>query len=233
MESDPNFVRLGSMMGPAYTELFIRKFIHTGHYYLYVPHRSTVYTHWPVLFFLHGSGGNFKAYTWILSSLAEKEGMVLIVPSFGFGNWSRSEGINFILEVLDDVSKFVPIDLKSVYLAGLSNGGRGVSRLADNYPDRFKGLIYISPVLEDDVLSKDSFVKHWRHKPVLVITGENDDRIPLAYVQDRISKWHNQGLNAEEIIYKNEDHFLIFSKSKNVNNDISNWLTKIKNSPNF
>jgi hypothetical protein len=107
MERDPDFHRLGSAMGWAYAELLGQPF-DVGHYYLYVP-RNRGSGPSPAIVFLHGSAGNFKAYTWLWSRLAEEQGMVVIAPSYGFGNWDRA-GVVAVLRALDDAATLVDID---------------------------------------------------------------------------------------------------------------------------
>ena len=144
MEADDNFHELGSAMGLAYRGLLGRS-LDAGHYYLYMPPEADSGP-LPALIFLHGAGGNFKVYTWLWSKLAEEMGMALIVPSYGFGTWGE-EGVASVFRALADARQTVPIDPEHVYLAGLSNGGVGVSRLAAARPKLFRGLIFISPVI--------------------------------------------------------------------------------------
>jgi pimeloyl-ACP methyl ester carboxylesterase len=224
MERDRDFHQLGSAMGWAYAEFLGRPF-DVGHYYLYVPRKRGSGPS-PAIVFLHGSAGNFKAYTWVWSKLAEEQGMVIIAPSFGFGNWDRS-GVASVLQALDDAATVVDINQDQVYLAGLSNGGLGVSQLAEAAPERFRGLIFISPVMETKILDGTRFHHTWRDRPVLVVTGEADRRIPVGYVEQRVSNLRAGGVQVTEIIYPDEDHFLFFSQPENVLGDISSWLLKV------
>jgi hypothetical protein len=82
LEADAAFHALGSVMPEAYDELWGLPF-DRGHYYLYVPPRLDRSVPQPALVFLHGSGGNFKAYTRLLSKLADELGVILIAPSYG------------------------------------------------------------------------------------------------------------------------------------------------------
>ncbi|MEM7802881.1 MAG: hypothetical protein AAF633_27065, partial [Chloroflexota bacterium] len=84
MDADPNFYALGSTMGLAYNELIGLPY-GQGHYYLYTPQTQTAKP-LPAILFLHGSVGNFKPYSYVWSQLAEEEGIIIIAPSYGFGN---------------------------------------------------------------------------------------------------------------------------------------------------
>ncbi len=223
LENDLNFQRLGSVMGWAYAEVIGRPF-DVGHYYLYVPQKRSDGP-LPAILFLHGSGGNFKAYTWAWAKFAEKQGFVIIAPSFGFGNWSRPGGLAAASLALDDAATLIEIDPDRVYLAGLSNGGLGVSELAATFPERFRGLILLSPVMDTEIVNSAEFHDSWRESPILVITGEADQRIPVSYVERQVSVLQTGGVDVTYIAYPGEDHFLFFSQLTNVLSDISAWLS--------
>ncbi|MCP5098274.1 MAG: alpha/beta fold hydrolase [Chloroflexi bacterium] len=222
MERDADFHALGSAMGWSYAEVWARPF-QSGHYYLYIPPTNHNQPR-PAIVFLHGSGGNFKAYTWVWSKLADELDMVIIVPSFGFGNWVPPDGIDAVTNALDDASQITAIDPEQVYLAGLSNGGLGASRAAQAAPERFRGLIFLSPVMDDGVVLNDAFHDMWGERPLLIISGEQDKRIPIQYVTDRAAILQNGGIQVTLKTYATEDHFLVFSRPNEVMGDVKRWL---------
>ncbi len=226
MDRDPDFWQLGSAMGGAYADVFGQPF-DTGHYYLYVP-RNRLPGALPAILLLHGSAGNFKAYTWAWAKLAETRGCVIVAPSFGFGDWTQPGGERAALAALEDASKWVEIDASRVYLAGLSNGGLGISLLARRAPQRYRGLIYLSPVMPPDILDQPEFQAAWKGRPVLVVTGEADERIPLRYVTERAQRLMDGGVAVTYRTYPGEDHFLFFSQLDDVLRHISAWLAKIE-----
>ncbi|RYD17183.1 MAG: hypothetical protein EOP88_27935, partial [Verrucomicrobiaceae bacterium] len=226
LESDPDFHALGSVMPGAYDELWARKFDH-GHYFLYVPpgldHKSPA----PALVFLHGSGGNFKAYTWLLSRVADECGMVLISPSYGMGNWDSQGGVRAVEAALDDAGKDIPIDMNRIHLAGLSNGGLGVSRVAaSDQGKRFRSLTFLSGVCDAAAIATDAFKKQWSGKPVLIITGTDDDRVPLNHVSSYASSMRDSGAGVEMSTYDGADHFLFFSHRDRCLEELSRWFTR-------
>jgi len=225
MENDPDFHRLGSVLGWAYGEVVGLPF-DKGHYYLYVPQNRPAGP-LPAIVFLHGSLGNFKTYTWVWAKFAEEHGYVIIAPSFGFGNWSRAGGDEAVLAALDDAATIVDLDPQRIYLAGISNGGIGVSSGALATPGRFRGLIYLSPVLPDKIVRSAEFLEAWRNRPVLVITGETDRRIPARYVTTEVSGLNSGGVAVTYITYPDEDHFLFFSQPASVLNDVEKWLADL------
>jgi pimeloyl-ACP methyl ester carboxylesterase len=226
MEEDPNFHQLGSAQGWAYTELLQQPF-EVGHYYLYLPQQRPEGS-LPVLIFLHGSAGNFKTYTWVWSKLAEQQGLVVIAPSYGFGNWRYPDTIEVVSRALADAATQVEIDPERIYLAGLSNGGLGVSYLAAAQPDQFRGLIFLSPVMETRLVDDPAFLERWRGRPVLVMTGAADERIPLRYVEQQIRVLREGGVAVTEHIYPGEDHFLVFSQPEAIREDVLQWLRLIE-----
>ena len=224
LEADADFHALGSVMPDAYDELWGRKF-DRGHYFLYVPPRLDRKTPAPALIFLHGSGGNFKAYTWLLSQVADKCGMVLICPSYGMGNWESPGGIRAVAAALDDAGKSVALDMNQVHLAGQSNGGLGVSRVAaSDFGKRFRSLIFLSAVCDGAAIGTSAFADQWRDKPVLIITGETDDRVPLSYVNSYASSMRNSGARIEMSTYEDADHFLFFSHRDRCLEQLAGWL---------
>lgn len=223
MEEDDNFHELGSVMGLSYAGLFGLS-LDAGHYYLYVP-ESAGNEPLPALIFLHGSAGNFKTYTWVWSQLAEQEGFVIIAPSYGFGNWDES-GTQLIIEAIADAEQVIDIDQERLYLAGLSNGGLGVSRTAAEYPEMFQGLIFLSPVFDTGIVDGTAFQEVWAERPVLVITGEADERIPFDYVRNRVAGMQNGGIIVTTAYYPNEDHFLTFSQPESLMEDVADWLNE-------
>jgi pimeloyl-ACP methyl ester carboxylesterase len=222
MESDPNFHQLGSVMGWAYAEALGLPF-EVGHYYLYIPKNRPAES-LPAIVFLHGSFGNFKTYTWVWSKLAEREGLVIIAPSYGFGNWRSVDSVAVISRVLEDATTQVALDPNRLYLAGLSNGGLGVSHLAIAQPEQYRGLIFLSPVMDTAIVNSPAFHQAWHGRPVLVITGAADERIPLSYVQQRLAVLRAGEVAVTERVYPGEDHFLFFSQPKQILDDISDWL---------
>jgi len=222
MEADPEFHQLGSVMGRAYAEVLGQPFA-AGHYYLYIP-RNRAPGPLPAILFLHGSAGNFKVYTWAWSRFAEEHGYAIISPSYGFGNWYRAGGIQAAERALSDVETVVPLDVSRIYLAGLSNGGTGVSRAALDIPDRFRGLIYISGVIEPSVVTSDAFLEGWEGKPVLVVHGEADRRIPVAGVRSTVGKMEAGGIAVSYVEYPDEDHFLFLARLDEVLDNVAGWL---------
>jgi len=208
-------------MGGAYADVFGLRPAQK-HLFAYVPdHKAGQKL--PVILFLHGSVGNFKVYTWTWKRFADAHQVAIVAPSFGFGNWYQPGGMEAIDAAYDYCLHHPDLDVTRLALAGLSNGGIGVSRAFVRNPERYRALIYISAVMEPDVMGSAAFQQACLGKPVLVLHGEQDERIPLRYVQGSLALLGSKA-NIKTNIYPGEDHFLFLSKRDEISADIAQWL---------
>ena len=225
LEADSDFQALGSVMPSAYRELRGQTF-DDGHYFL---NRSPKLDHskpLPALVFLHGSGGNFKAYLWLMSRMADDLGMVVIAPSNGMGNWDEKHGPSAVIRALDDVGNKIQLDASNIHLVGLSNGGLGVCRTAASiHGRRFASLTFISPAFDQKAVNSSSFATFWVGKPVLVITGHDDDRVPFSHVEESAIMMKTAGARVDMIPIKGADHFMLFSHRGAVIGKMTDWLS--------
>ncbi len=210
MDSDPDFRALGSVMTEPYAEMVGFPF-ETGHSYVYVPAALNRGRPSPVLVFFHGSGGCFKAYLWILSKVADRTGSVLVAPSCGLGNWHAAESESSLRSALASASRFAAIDREQVHLIGLSNGGLAVSQLGAESDLRFRSLVLVSPVFDEACVGRGAFADPRRRCPVLVLTGDADDRIPVRYVRENVTAMADAGVDVRLRTVPGADHFLFFS----------------------
>ena len=194
-----------------------------GHYYLYVPENRPPGP-LPAIVYLHGAAGNFKSYTWAWSRFAEEQGYVIIAPSFGFGDWQQPGGVDAALNALADAEQIVELDPARIYLAGLSNGGYGVAEVGSKAPDRFRGLIFLSPGMPAEVIGSPAFQHEWASRPALVMAGGQDRRISLAYVDEGVALLEAGGMDVTYVTYPEADHFLFFAELDDVLARITAWL---------
>jgi predicted esterase len=224
LEADPEFHALGSVLTHAYTDLWSET-TPIGHYFLYIPKRLDRAKPAPLMIFLHGSGGNFKAYTWLLSKVADDLGMVLIAPSFGLGTWDEPQATQCLTGALNNLAKVVAIDSDNRHLIGLSNGGLGVCRAGSHLKGGgFRSFIFISPVMDLKVPALPAYAEQWRDHPALILTGEKDDRVPLDSVKDAAAQLQAQQVRVTLETYADADHFLLFTHREQALKRISQWL---------
>jgi len=223
MRRSAEFERLGSVMNHAYRDIFLRDPV-IGHFYEYIP-KGTLRERMPVVIFLHGSLGNFKGYLWVWKRIADTHGFAIVAPTFGAGNWDAPGGEAAIEQARQYCVSNPRLDPSRIFLAGLSNGGRGVCLGAQRSPNAYRGLILISPVLDTEVLLNSSFVKAWKDKPILVLHGTADNRIPVRYIRGVIALMSGAGMRVDEQIYDGQTHFLFFTMRTQVQARIGTWLT--------
>jgi predicted esterase len=218
MEKDAGFRGLGSVMGMAYRELFRMDF-RTGHYYLFLPEASEG-ERLPCLIFLHGMGGNWKSHFWVLSRISTRMKCAVIAPTFGMGNWSRPGGAEFVVQVAREAIETLPVDPDRLFVLGYSNGAMGVTRAAVEEPGLFAGLVYLSPVTEDEFFSRAEFRSHYADRRILFLHGGLDRRIPRDFVERSVTTLRGFGCDVRLKVYEDEDHYLLLSQQEAIVDDI-------------
>lgn len=222
MSRDAEFAVCGSALGAIYDEVTFAEFRH-GHYFHYIPPQLDRSKPAPALVFLHGSGGNFKAYIWLLAKVADQTGCTVIAPTFGLGNWEKRSAYDAITAAIRDAGKHAAIDPERIHLMGLSNGGKGVCLAESARGPRFASLILLSAVLHDRI-EPASLAKRLPNRPVLILSGQNDDRVPWSYVDDYAVKFETAGMKVTKRAFDGEDHFLFFRRQTEILDEVRRWI---------
>jgi predicted esterase len=178
----------------------------------------------PCLIFLHGLGGNNKSCLWVLSKLSKQTKCAVIAPTFGLGNWDKPGSAEFVIDVAHEAIATLPLDRKKIFLMGYSNGAMGVTRAVVKEPGLFKGIIYLSPITEDELFSPKEFSRSAKECKFLFLHGGCDERIPRSLVEVSVASLKRLGCNVQLKVYNNEDHFLLFSQQEAVINDIAEYI---------
>ena len=193
------------------------------HCYSYRPESRRPGERFGLLVFLHGHGPNYLFLVHALRPLCHRLRLCLVMPSFGYGNWEAPGGV----EALDRATRFglaaFEADPARVILAGISQGGAGVSRGAAANPSRYAGLVFISPTMELSVIGSDEFAAGWKGRPVLVIQGERDGNVSPASVTAAVQQMETDGVKVTEHRDPEAGHFLVFSKLDEVTDLIAAW----------
>lgn len=218
-----DFTAAGSALPSIYSEMTFGQF-RDGHYYHYIPTKVDRAKPTPALVFLHGSGGNFKAYIWLLSKLADELGITVIAPTFGLGNWEKKDGYEAITRAIADAGKHAAIDPDHIHLMGLSNGGKGLCLAESAEGPKFRTLIFLSTVLHDRI-SPSTLAARLKGRPALVLSGGSDDRVPWDYVSGYAEKLAKDGMSVTTRCFEEDDHFLFFRKRTEVLQLISRWIS--------
>ena len=223
IEADPDARGLGAVTHFAALEVVGADF-DSGHYFAYVPEPRPGERLGAVVF-LHGNGGNFQVMPWAWRTFAEERRMVILCPTFGFGFWGNG-AVEAVDRVWLDASNRWPIDSGRVYLSGLSDGGVGVTRSALAHPERYRGLIYVSPTMHLDELGRPAFRRGWEGRPVLVFQGDRDWSVAKKTVDPAVDLLRRQGVNVDYRVFPGEDHFLFFSKRRELFDTIGEWMVE-------
>lgn len=163
------------------------------------------------IIFLHGFGGNFTVQCWLLAKPGYRIDAVTVCPSTGVsGQWWNSQGQTILRETLTYLQQR---DVERIYLAGLSNGAIGASKLADQFRAEIAGFILISGA--DPTATMTGL-------PVLVIHGEYDERIPVSMMEQYVDA---AGDSATYHLFEG-DHFLLLKQADRVQTVIADWLRK-------
>jgi len=222
LEQDPDFRDLGSVMGMAYRELFRMEF-RTGHYYLFLP-EDLRDERLPCLIYLHGMGGNRKSHFWVMSQVSKHIRCAVIAPSFGMGNWDRPGGGQLAVDVAREAIDTLPVDANRIYLLGYSNGAKGVTRAVVAAPELFRGLIYLSPVTEDEFFSSPEFLSQRSRRRMLFLHGGQDRRISLDVVKSTVAYLKLLGCDIRANYDLEEDHYLVMSQSNQIIGEIADFI---------
>ena len=161
------------------------------------------------IIFLHGFGGNFTLQCWLIAQAGYSIDAVTVCPSTSpDGAWWNSDGQTILKETITYLHQR---GVKRIYLAGLSNGGIGATRLADPFKKDLVGLILISGA---DPTAKIT------EMPVLVLHGKSDERIPVSMMGQYASA---AGMNAAYHLFEG-DHFLLLKQADQVQKVMIDWL---------
>jgi polyhydroxybutyrate depolymerase len=168
-------------------------------YYVHVPASYNATAPFPVVFMLHGSGGNGERFYNISGwkELGEVRNILTVFPSsaqypcvFDDGvqkqnaeKWNSYElelcngasaknDTKFLSLVIDTLKQKYNLDEKKIYLVGFSNGGEMASRLAIELSDKISAVVACAGALPADT----SFIPK-RKLPVLLQAGNSDNKL--------------------------------------------------------
>jgi pimeloyl-ACP methyl ester carboxylesterase len=163
--------------------------------------------------FLHGFGGNFTLQCWLVARAVEQAAGITICPSTRLvGDWWSPDGQAILAETLGYLRQ---VGIEHIFLAGLSNGGIGASRLAAGLESELAGLILISGADPRAAITG---------LPVLVIQGTHDERIPPAISAGYVEE---AGPSATYLLLDG-DHLLLLKRAERVQAAIRDWIAQHK-----
>jgi predicted esterase len=194
------------------------------HCYSYRPEPREPNERFGLFVFLHGHGSNYLVLLHALRPLADRHRLVLIAPTFGYGNWEAPGSV----EAIERATRFgldaYPIDPNRVFLAGYSQGGAGVSRAGAAFAGTFTGLVFISATMELSVIGSEAFAHGWKGKPVLVIQGERDRNVKPHTVTAAVAQMEADAVRVTTHYDAEGGHFLFLAKRDEVLEVIGKWM---------
>ncbi len=164
-------------------------------YGLYVPpHFQKEKGPFPLIVYLHGYGEKTKARLFkagLPLSISNSFGpnkpngsfpFVAFFPIDPTGKWETgSAEVEDTMTALDYVIRRHHIDPTRVYLTGISNGGMGVWRLAEAYPDKWAAVVPVSSFISPDVAKV-------RHIPAWIFHAAKDKQAPVKRERDLVKQ---------------------------------------------
>lgn len=193
-------------------------FFDRGHYWFYRPQSKKR----PLLIFLHGSGGNFKAYQKWFTPFAQKYDVAMAFPTWGMGKWSYERLGTRIKDVITDIRKDYEIDSNQIFLCGLSQGSlTGIKTISKG---KFKPKAFISISGIPYLTSNE--IRVLAETPIYIIHGAKDERVPVSNPKTIVSKLKNINSNISYDEYPEQDHTLIKVKTVEILEKIFVWIIK-------
>ena len=164
---------------------------------------------WPLLLYLHGGSARGsdldKLRTLGLPKRLDKDPefpFVVVSPLAAEGEiWTDVEAL---AGLIDNVQRTHRIDPAAVYVTGHSMGGRGALYMAYKYPQRFAGVIAMSPVS-----SITAWGKQLHKVPLWLIHGAKDEQAPIKDSEELISAIEKAGGKPRFTRLEDRDHFIL------------------------
>lgn len=161
-------------------------------YLIFIPENYSPQLKYPVVFVLHGGGGNAKGLVKTtrarFNQLANRDGFIVVYPNgiekswndgardnFGVARKLNINDVGFIEKIIDDLNSKISVDLKNIFACGISNGGFMAQRLAFELSDKIKGIGVVAANLSV-VQSGQKYPEN--PVPVILINGTNDSLVP-------------------------------------------------------
>ncbi len=143
----------------------------------------------PVVFALHGAGGNGAGYETYAGwqQLSEDERIIVVYPDGVDGQWNDGrpgalyDDAAFLAGIVESLDGILTIDRDRVYATGYSMGGMMSLRLACMLPEYFAGAASIASTMPQYIVPDcDGTVP----RPVIFLVGTNDFVIPWMGVRN-------------------------------------------------
>jgi predicted peptidase len=210
-------------------------------YRLFIPKKYNESTLYPIVIYLHGSGGvgvdNIKqisggntngTHAWITPENQLKHPSFVLAPqlpqsSYMWDNFftrDLSPGARATLNLLNDLMKEFSIDPDRIYITGQSAGGFGVWDIVSKHPDLFAAAIPLcgggNPLSAKMILDV----------PIWIFHGANDPAVPVEFSREMANILDELGGNIKYTEYPEVGHE-VWEKAY-LEPELIEWLFKQK-----
>ena len=178
-------------------------------YWVYSPSTVNDNSAMPVVFLFHGSLGSGKGLSDAtgFNSYSEEEKIIAVYPDAQVGNWAEGCGCNnadrlgikdpeFFTAMIDEVSRQYPVNSEQIFVAGFSQGGLFVNRLACEFSSRIQAATVIAasmskPLSENCRPSEKISIKiiQGTGDTVLPYHGSDNGSLSLLSAKETASFW--------------------------------------------
>jgi dipeptidyl aminopeptidase/acylaminoacyl peptidase len=196
----------------------------------------------PLILFFHGRGGsavdsNFATDDFArFRQLAWQRGYIVAVPDFSVECWMNVRAEQMVLRMLTFLGEHLSIDLKRIYVMGVSMGGGGSLTFSMYHMDTIAKVCdimgmtdYAEFAEENDGRYRDSIAEAYggtaqqiseiyrdrsaichieklKNLPLLIIHGQTDTIVPIKYSENLYAKLQAVGGKVEYIPVPNVAH---------------------------
>jgi pimeloyl-ACP methyl ester carboxylesterase len=171
--SDPEFKGIKSALPYCFSDNKHSK----GHCFIYLPGKITDQT--KSIIFLHGYGGNFLFYLWVLKEIFPDS--IILTPSWS-SSWKTGK-MNYLKNMVSEIQKQFSIKIRKPLLIAISAGGPTGFRIYNNNPNHFSG--YVSIASSPNASTAKKLKKDLK---ILMLNSKQDKRFPIEKVKARLSQ---------------------------------------------
>lgn len=208
MANDPAWAQVPSTLAYCFDPEDRRE----GQYLLVRPAELTAET--PVVVLLHGYGGNFQSVAyWVSRALPAA---VVLAPSWP-ETWADGPSW-YVREALDHFVQETGLEFDSIFLMGVSDGGKAVAAAAARDSKRVDGVV--SLVMN---LPRRDLARLPRDLPVLMIAATEDRRVSFENCE-KTGDYLQRRFKLGRFVPVEGDHFVLLDEEQNVMSEVRDFL---------
>ena len=195
-------------------------------YYLYVPSKLDTSRRAPLVFVLHGSGGEGRALVEKWRGLADEKGLIVVGPdSLDRMRWSIPEdGPDLLRDIAGAVGAKHPVDVKRVYLFGHSAGAVFALNLSMLESEYFAAAaVHAGSWRSQEEFAALAFAR--RKIPLAIIVGDRDAFFPVDSVRATEAALKERGFDIAVTVVKGHDHWY-YDRASEFNRDAWEFLKR-------